>query len=120
MTVSDKKEYRTLLTILDSTSTSATKANKLSKLAIESEDPAIKKVCEAVSNMIRKNGNAALPNHLPSHVAFLKKQPTRTISQNVVIDVMEKSINYCNQVLSTVEPLWQRTARMAGWTPPTS
>lgn len=114
--MSDKAEYKAVLTIINSTTTTAAKANKLSKLSIESEDPMIKRMCDALGDTMRKSGN--LPQHLPSLIAHLKQQLTRSGYQDDLVRVVDNSIKVCTAAMASVEPQWMRTARAAGWTPP--
>ncbi|WP_426106318.1 hypothetical protein [Massilia sp. TSP1-1-2] len=111
-----KKEYLTVLTILDSIGTAALKANKLSKLGIDSEDPQITKVCGAICNVL--NRSLKLPGHLPTEIARQKKAATRTGVMDDLIKVVDAATAICTKEIASVQPQWQRIALAAGWTPP--
>jgi hypothetical protein len=118
MTVSDKKDIKALLAILDSASTREAKSNKLSKLSIEADDPRVKKAATMMKLAIQND--RGVTKHLPTYIKPMVRRENLTRAQRDVVEAFEAVVKFCQQELAAVEPQWQRIARAAGWTPPVS
>ncbi len=115
MATDDKKEYKTLLTIIVSVASTPAKRNKLGKLAIGSDDPLLRRLAADYNDALRQAGG---PDDTPSWVERLSKQPTCTIGHSNFIAVFLAVTNECHKAIASVQPQWQRIALAHGWTPP--
>jgi|SRR5471030_2952025 len=114
----DKKEYKKLVAILDATASDLTTCNALSKLALEAEDPVIKKGSRWLADHIRDN--LSTKGTGKDRVITLAQRmfaSTSPLSKRLAADIM-KLWDYSQLQIASATPQWQVIALAAGWTPP--
>ncbi|RJG06933.1 hypothetical protein D3870_13825 [Noviherbaspirillum cavernae] len=114
----DKKEYKTMLKVLDAEASVAATLNKLSQLAIETEDEFLKKASAGLASSLRSIAgmNTSAKTRLQSMASgFAKSDDLRRKKFSEAITLV---LNYCKEIIAEEEPQWQILARRAGWTPP--
>jgi hypothetical protein len=116
----DKKYYKTLLKLLELTSTAVALSNKLAELAVDSDDPKLVKIAKILSAQVRP----APHEKGTTKVRLLTLAPMLAAANTPVgkqfaanIEIAKK---YCDHCLASTDPEWMVCARAAGWTPPTT
>lgn len=118
--MANKKDYQDMLKILSAMATRVTSYNKLSALAVDTDDANLKKIATALANYVRPNIGDA-----PGAKMCMQRGAAMLINSN---DAAYKShgnniaiaFKYCTQAIESIEPDWMIKARAAGWTPPPS
>lgn len=111
----DKKDYKTMLKIMDSTATLPSLQNKLTELAIDADDPQLKQAADKLAGWLRsailKGGKG--PQRIMSMATVLAASPLAT---NVARGKAIKSIyDYSAGAVAAAMPAWQIVARKEGW-----
>jgi hypothetical protein len=108
--MADKKDHKAVRKALNAEATVGSTLNKLSEIAIETEDEKLKAALLVLSSNIR-----AQSAKTTEKVRLLGiKNP----GAKPVADAALAIDKYCVQVLDSAEKEWEIMARRAGWRPP--
>ncbi|MNK06934.1 hypothetical protein D3C87_248370 [compost metagenome] len=118
--MAEKKEYQSMLKLLDATSKIETTANKLGQLGIDAEDPKIKASATNLATWLR-----SVPAHGKStRYRVIDMAKNLAAGTNQVAQQQGKAIlgleAYCLKTIASIRPQWQEIALAHGWTPPTA
>lgn len=119
MATNEKKEYETMLKLLATSNTMVNLANKFSDLAVDAEDPEIKKLADAISRHLRP---ALYTTGKPDTRKFSCYQLHGMLrggkeDGQKLAKLIEISKKHCDAALASQEPGWMIKARAAGWGP---
>lgn len=110
-------EYQTLLITMNSRQSNRVKLDKLTKLRIETEDPAFRDLVKQLENAVSNSGG--VPDNWVSYVATLKTSTNAVTSgQRVFVNTFDAVTLECEAAIKAKQPRWQQIALAAGWTPP--
>jgi hypothetical protein len=119
MAINEKKEYETMLKLLATSNTMVNLANKFSDLAVDAEDPEIKKLADAISRHLRPSPYTAVKSDMRKFSCYQlygmlggANEHGQTLAQ-----LIEISKKHCDAALASHEPGWMIKARAAGWGP---
>lgn len=117
--MADKKEYQSMLKLLDATTKIETTANKLGQLGIDADDPQIQAAAAKLAAWLRK-----VPAHgqstkyrvidMAKNLAAGGDQVTKQHGNTILLLVA-----YCHKIIDSTRPQWQEIALAHGWSPPT-
>lgn len=118
--MADKKEYQSMLKLLDATTRIETTANKLGQLGIDAEDPQIKAAATNLAGWLR-----SVPAHGQSaKYRVINMAKNLAAGTDPVAQQRGKAIigleAYCHRLIASTRPQWQEIALAHGWTPPTA
>lgn len=111
--MNDKKDYKTVLKVLNKVASAQTVLNQLTDILHETEDTQLKLLIKNVIDLLRSTAKmTTMKVHLGKidMIAF----PTHRDLPHAIIEA-EK---YCTACVNAAIPQWQILALRAGWTPP--
>jgi len=116
--MTDKKEYQSMLKLLDATSKIEATANKLGQLGIDAEDPQIKVGATNLAAWLRSipaNGQSVKGRVLDMAKNLAAGTNQIEVRRGTGILALEA---YCHKIIASTRPHWQEIALAQGWTPP--
>lgn len=110
--MSDKKEYQAVLKALDAVATVESTNNKLTAIAVDTEDEKLRIALQALARVVREK---QLNGWKKGRLAGVHESVDRNLN-----GLVAQIRGYCEGVIASAKPQWQILAERAGWTPPAS
>lgn len=119
MATDDKKVHKATLVVLDSQAIWMTSMNKLSKLAVDADDPELRRRINGLLNGMREVGlgreRGNIHNRLRSIVSVWSGEGgSKAAMCQRIVDLFD----YCEAAVFSVSPQWEAIAAANGWMPP--
>lgn len=115
----DKKEYKTLIKLMDVTQSVSTTINKLSELAVDAQDEETRKSATKIAKFLRSRSDPGSTSKMHiQHLAGVLSKSTRDPDHKAQGETLLAIRAYAQAQIDAGMPQWQILALRAGWTPP--
>jgi hypothetical protein len=116
--MNDKKEYKSMLKLLDGVSKVETTANKLGQLGIEADDPQVRDAATKLAGWLRSvpaTGQNKTQRLIDMAKVLAAGSNDAMKAHGMAILQLQA---YCQKMIASTRPQWQEIALAHGWSPP--